>query len=450
MKKTTIALITILVLCAGACKKQERSMKNSEQANDNNAAYSIVKKFIQMSKQPLESRNKTSDWVPSDSVLYYANVLSSAFITDCDSMLLDFVDSSYQLNLLPSSNNPMAFSSLCSQIISLKSSLQAWLDPNERMYSIKIDPSANQGTQIIRIMKGRMSFGLALGKAINPSTGMNYFAPGTNYRMGYGNERNYTPIGGGLPYVIGGRDPIENTPTMGNGLVLEAYGKYVWYGGASTNSLPTGSVGPAGAAKLLETYGNNNIFNTIGWPAAAPQGYKYVYTEISNDNWFDYRTTFTKDNPWYNSTQLTDRTNQLFPSVIMSKFCSGSESITNLTATANPTYSVWQPIQLTPNQLNYYLNKIPSIYNKARALELNPNKIFYRLDIIPIYNPNEVNCSNICYPEMLFSNTMQHFTPFDLTYFPDACVKLKYKYIYKFRFAKRVLVPDPNAYVPGF
>jgi hypothetical protein len=450
MKKTTIALISILVLCAGACKKQERSMKNSEQANDNNAAYTIVKKFIQMSKQPLESRNKTSEWVPADSVLYYANVLSSAFITDCDSMLLDFVDSSYQLNLLPSSTNVMAFSSLCSQIISLKSSLQGWLDPNERMYSIKIDPSANQGTQIIRIMKGRMSFGLALGKAINPSTGMNYFAPGTNYRMGYGNERNFTPIGGGLPYVIGGRDPIENTPTMGNGLVLEAWGKYVWYGGASTNNLPTGSVGPAGAAKMLETYGNNNIFNTIGWPAAAPQGYKYVYTEISNDNLFDYKTTFIKDNPWYNSNQLTDRSTQLFPSVIMSKFCSGSESITNLTATANPTYSVWQPIQLTSNQLNYYLNKIPSIYYKARALDVNPNRVFYRLDIIPIYNPNEINCSNICYPEMLFSNTMQHFTPFDLTYFPDACVKLKYKYLYKFRFAKRTIVPDPNAYVPGF
>jgi len=430
MKKTTIALISILVLCAGACKKQEKSVKMSEVANEDQVAFAIVKKFIQISKQPLESRNKTSELIPADSVLYYANVLSSAFITDCDSLLLDFVDSSYQLNLLPSSNNPMAFSSLCSQVISLKNSLQVWLNPSERMYSIKIDQYANQGTQIIRIMKGRMSYGLALGKAINPSTGMNFFAPGTNYRMGYGNERNYTPIGGGIPYVIGGRDPIENTPTMGNGLVLEAWGKYVWYGGASTNSLPSGSVGPAGAAKMLETYGNNNIFNTIGWPAAAPAGYKYVYTEISNNNWFDYRTTFTKDNPWYNSSQLTDRTNQL--------------------ATANPTYSVWQPIQLTPNQLNYYLNKIPSIYYKARALDLNPNRFFYRLDIIPIYNPNEINCSNICYPEMLFSNTMQHFTPFDLTYFPDACVKLKYKYIYKFRFAKRSLVLDPNAYVPGF
>jgi hypothetical protein len=113
-----------------------------------------------------------------------------------------------------------------------------------------------------------------------------------------------------------------------------------------------------------------------------------------------------------------------------------------------PEASVWQPVWLTSTQLNYYLNQIPGIYNYIKTNRpITNGKVLYRFDVVPIYDGQyEVNCSPSCMAELYFYQN-QWFSSVDHNYFPDACIKLKYKHKYRFIFATRTLVPDPNAFI---
>ncbi|OYU94817.1 MAG: hypothetical protein CFE21_14100 [Bacteroidetes bacterium B1(2017)] len=439
MKTYSLFILASILLLVVSCRKQTPEFNQvSSSPNLEKVMAGIVQKHISQTKQGNSLTKSAADLVSLDSLEFYFNCLANASMANNDTLLVDFEDSLFSIPFLAPVSNAYSFAYLSSKVNLLKFSLQLSIPSNCRIYLVQSNWKPNLPGMELRVTIGKQRISLFKGTLGT----LNSFASTDTYRMGYGNEFQ-TATG----EVEGGRMAVPPLGQAGNGIVNEMFGKYVWYGGSINSALPTGTQKPAGAAKVMETYGNNNIFATYGWPSSAPTGYKYVFvissaTDIKD---LDYKRTFTKGNPWYNPNQLTNRFTQVYPSLIFSKFCDGSEYLTNLSVPANPSYGVYSVVNLNSTQLNYYLNQIPSIYSQAKNT-VPSNKVFVRLDIVPIYNYWETNCSGVCKSTLEFSHTEQLFTPFDGAYFPDTCTKLKYKYTYRFVFATRVLVPDPNAF----
>jgi|GEM_PF-3096570 len=443
--RTKIFVLIFILSVIFSCNKKENLVyspvaQNFEQVH----VQAVVNQFIQHASKKNIGKSEAF-FIPADSFNYYLQIVSNALITDLDTPLINIEQARINIEILPTQNGNYTYSYLISKVYEIRDSLTSGLPANFRIYNIEPLTNDNNGNYSLGFTIGQMNpLNTVLGKAINPYTGLNYFASTDQYRFGYGNETKML-----TGEVKGGRPDYGQTdPCTGNGLVYEGFGKYMWYGGSNSNSLPTyPNQKYAGAAKMLETYGQNNIFATYGWPSAAPSGYKYIY-DLNNIEpiLVDYHKTFTQSNSWYNPNLLTNRTNQLLPSLVATKFCTGAEILSGLSL---PGGSVWQPVWLTSSQLNFYLNAIPPIYNYIKTNNPTTNgKVLYRFDVVPIYfGLNEVHCGNQnCNPLMNFSSD-QWFTPFDPVYFPDACMYVQYKHKYRFIFATRTLVPDPNSFL---
>lgn len=447
MKIKTLFLAALIALTSGySCKKMkdEGTRNNPENLNTWESPYWIVTKHNQVMKER-NTANKTVQLFPVDSLPYYLNVLGNVLIADHDTILCNLRDSSVTLALtgINSTVNLLNFSL---QLLAWRQSLLSNLPQNEKVYQIDVLNQNINGTFTLNVVIGKIPAFAALGKAYNPITNLFFFSSTQNYRMGYGNEIYYPH----LNVVGGGTRKPRNLPE-GNGLIsYPTY--YIYYGGTATSGLPSGINKPAGAASLLEAYAHNNIAQVYsGGIPVAPPGYTFFHAVVDNTlinendytKIYDYRNAFTKDNPFYNPNDIVNRTNQHLPSLIFAKFCQGQQSLSGLSHPSNPSYAVYQPHVLTANMLNYYLSKIPVVYNNARA-RTTSEKTYYRLYINPIYDPGRTNCSTICIDNLKFGST-QLTTPVDDIYFPDQrfCVNQVYHYQYLVSFSKRVIVPNP-------